>query len=198
MLELANGYRAGGGVTRQETHCHRIVAGARQVVARAGRPIAIQGVRDLDQYACAVAHQRIGPNGTAVVEVDQDFQTIADDLMGFTPLDVGNEAYAARVVLVTRIVKALLFRSVQRVSPLVVRSAPRPPYRLGRDNRFGKIFQALIPDVASLRRATLRQRSGALQIWPYYRQKRRYFAGEPHNCSTKMDSGLASSSYSGP
>ena len=56
----------------------RVVAGGRQVEALAVGPVAQQGVGDLDQAAGAVADQRVGADGAAVVEVDQDLQAAGD------------------------------------------------------------------------------------------------------------------------
>ena len=64
-------------VLRQEAHGDGVVAGRRQVDACLARPVAQQGVGDLDQAARAVADQRVGADGAAVVEVDQDLQALA-------------------------------------------------------------------------------------------------------------------------
>ena len=70
-------------------------------------PIVEQGVGKLDQDAGAVAHQRIGADRAAVIEVLQDLQALGDDVMRFSALDVHDEANAARIVLIARIVQAL-------------------------------------------------------------------------------------------
>ena len=59
-------------VLRQEAHGDGVVAGRRQVDRLLPRPVAQQGVGDLDQAAGAVAHQRVGADGAAMVEIDQD------------------------------------------------------------------------------------------------------------------------------
>ena len=69
-------------VLRQEAHGDGVVAGRRQVDAGLARPVAQQGVGRLDQAAGAVADQRIGADRAAMVEIDQDLQALADDVVG--------------------------------------------------------------------------------------------------------------------
>ena len=102
-------------VLRQEAHGHGVVAGLRQVDALLLRPVAQQAVGDLDQAAGAVAHQRVGADGAAVVEVDQDGKPLAHDGMALPALDVGHEADAAGVVLVARVVKPLFLRQIHQI-----------------------------------------------------------------------------------
>ena len=66
-----------------------------------------KGVRNLDQNARAVAGLRIAAAGAAVRQVDQDLDALEDDVVRFAPFDVGDEADAAGVVLMLRIVEAL-------------------------------------------------------------------------------------------
>jgi hypothetical protein len=67
---------------------------------------AVEVVRDLDQDAGAVAEQRVRAGRPAMVQVQQDLQTLLDDVVALRPLDVGDEADAAGVVLVGRVVQA--------------------------------------------------------------------------------------------
>jgi len=69
--------------------------------------MAQQPVRHLDHAAGAVAHQRVGADRAAVIEIDQNLQTAADDIVRLSALYVRNKADAARVVLVARIIEAL-------------------------------------------------------------------------------------------
>ena len=96
-------------VARQEAHRHGVVAGFRQGQFIFRRPVAQQFVGDLDQAAGAVANQRIGTDRAAMVEVDQNLQALANDLVRFLALDIGDEAHAACIVLVARVVEALRF-----------------------------------------------------------------------------------------
>ena len=62
---------------------------------------------DLDQDAGAVAGVVLAAAGAAVVQVDQRRQAVADQLVRLPPLQVDDEADAAAVVLVPRVVEAL-------------------------------------------------------------------------------------------
>ena len=107
LLEMLDDVVAGCFVARQEAHRHGVAPGGGQRDAVYPSPVVQQGVRHLDQDAGAVADQRISPDRAAVVQVLQDLQTLGDDVMRFSALDVHHEANAARVVLVLGIVKAL-------------------------------------------------------------------------------------------
>jgi len=67
-------------------------------------PVAQQRVRHLDQAAGAVANQWVGADRTAMVEIDQDLQAALDDVVRFSPFDIGDETDAAGIMLVARIV----------------------------------------------------------------------------------------------
>ena len=69
-----------------------------------------KGVGNLDQHAGAVAGLGIAPAGAPVRQVDQDFDPLQDDVVGFFAGDVGHKANPASVVLVARIVKTLRLR----------------------------------------------------------------------------------------
>ncbi len=109
MLHMTDGELARRLVARQKAHRDRVMSERRQAQVSAFRPIAQQRIRHLDQAAGTVADQRIGADRAAMVEVDQDFQAARDDVVRFSPLDVGDETDAAGIVLVARIVKSLSF-----------------------------------------------------------------------------------------
>ena len=67
---------------------------------------AVELVGDLDQDAGAVAHQLVGADRAAVVEVLEDLQALRDDAVRALALDVGDEADAAGIVFVGRVVQA--------------------------------------------------------------------------------------------
>ena len=73
-------------------------------------PVAQERIGNLDQDAGAVADQRIGAHRAAMVEIDQELQALADDLVGLCALDVGDKADAAGVMLVARVVETLFRR----------------------------------------------------------------------------------------
>ena len=81
--------------------------GGGSVDALRGHLGAVELVGDLDQDAGAVAHQLVGADGAAMVEVLEDLQALLDDAVRLAALDVGDEADAAGVVLVGRAVQAV-------------------------------------------------------------------------------------------
>ncbi len=70
----------------------------------------------LNEQARAVAGQRVGSHRAAMGEVQQDADAVGDDGVALAVLDMGNEADAARIMLVARIVEALPHRH-QRTHP---------------------------------------------------------------------------------
>ena len=92
------------GVARQEDVAGGVIARDRQVETA---DCAEERVGDLDEDAGPVAVERIRAGGAAVVEVLEDEHAARDRLMRLLALDVGDEADAARVVLIGRVVQAL-------------------------------------------------------------------------------------------
>ncbi len=95
---------------RQEHHADAVLAGGRKREAEAGAFAREELVRDLDQDAGAVAGFRIAAAGAAVRQVDQDLDALDDDVVGLVAVDVGDEANAAGIVLVSRVVETLGWR----------------------------------------------------------------------------------------
>src|SRR5690606_15695050 len=62
----------------------------------------------------AVAHQRIGADGAAMRQVLEDEEAVLDDLVRLLALHVGDEADAAGIVLVARIIESLRRRQAGR------------------------------------------------------------------------------------
>ena len=81
---------------------------------------AVELVGDLDQDAGAVAHQLVGADRAAVVEVLEDLQALLDDVVRLAALDVGHEADAAGVVL------RAPGRTGRALAALAVRQGSRP------------------------------------------------------------------------
>ncbi|MET3246990.1 hypothetical protein ABIE53_003735 [Burkholderia sp. OAS925] len=103
---------------RQEHHADAVFAERRQGHALPCHFLAIETVRNLDQNARAVAHERIGADSAAVVEILQNLQALLDDLVTFLALDMSDEADAAGVMFVLRVVQPL--RGGNRVNRLLV------------------------------------------------------------------------------
>ena len=94
---------------------HAVLAGGGQVDAEpCGRPPAKKRVRHLQEDAGAVAGVLLAAAGAAVLEVQQDLDRLLDDLVRLAALEVDDEADAAGVVLVARIVEALFPRRPER------------------------------------------------------------------------------------
>ena len=106
VFEQADREVARVGVLRQEAHRHRVATERRQCQVVLLRPVAQQLVRHLDQAAGAVAHQRVGTDRAAMIQIDQDLQPASDDIVRLSALDVDDEAHAARVMLVAGIVQS--------------------------------------------------------------------------------------------
>jgi hypothetical protein len=102
-------------VARQEHEARTVLAVARERDPRLLAGFLIECVGHLDEDARAVACVRLGARGTAVVEVLEDLDRLLEDPVRLASLHVDDEAHAARVVLVPRVVKPLLGR--QAVGP---------------------------------------------------------------------------------
>src|SRR5258708_27198073 len=81
-----------------------------EAVALAGQEL----VGNLEQDPGAVARVDLAPAGAAVLEIEQDLDGILDDIRGLTSPQVDDEADAAGVVLVTRVIETLRTGSVKR------------------------------------------------------------------------------------
>ena len=93
-------------IARHEHEADRVMAGLGQRDAELGGLPGEERVRDLHQDAGAVAGARIGADRAAMLEIEQDRQRVLDDLVRLAVLDVGDEADAAGVRVVDRIVEA--------------------------------------------------------------------------------------------
>ena len=98
---------ARGLVLGQEHHADRVVARRRQLEAFFLGLGDKELVRDLNQHAAAVAGLGIGAGGAAMVEVEQDLEAHPHDVVRLGVVHVGDEADAAGIVLLGRIVEAV-------------------------------------------------------------------------------------------
>ena len=98
-LELLFAGGAGGGLLRQEDHADAVVADCGKLNALRTHLLAVEGVRNLNENARAVAAERIGAHGASMVEVVQNQQRVLNDLVRRPALDVDDGTHAARVVL---------------------------------------------------------------------------------------------------
>ncbi len=93
-------------VARQEGMADGVMAGLGQIDAEFGGLAREELVRDLHQNAGAVAGARVGADRAAMLEVEQDFQRVVDNLVGFAAFDVGDEADPAGILFQRRIVES--------------------------------------------------------------------------------------------
>jgi len=95
---------------RQEDHADTIISDGRQAHALLGHLLAKERVGKLNQNPGAVAHQRIGTDRAAVIQVVQDQQPLLDDRVTLLAPDMRYKTDATGVVLVGGVVEPLPFR----------------------------------------------------------------------------------------
>ena len=67
-------------------------------------------MRNLHENPRAIARVGLATTGSAVIEVDQDRQCIANDLVRFPAFDVNNKTDSAGIVFELRVIKSLFRR----------------------------------------------------------------------------------------
>ena len=100
-----------GGVARHEHEARAILANAGQRDALLLTHFHQKGVRHLQEHAGAVAGIGLAAGGATMVEVFENLDRLAQDLVRRAALHVHDEADAAGVVLKPRVVEALLGRA---------------------------------------------------------------------------------------
>ena len=92
---------------REKDHAHAVLSsvGQRDVRLRAGG--AQECVRDLEEDARAVAGPGVAAYGAPVLEVLEEQQRVAHDVMGSRAPEMRHETHAAPVVLMGRVVQPL-------------------------------------------------------------------------------------------
>ena len=93
---------------RQKHHAHAVFARRRQRETQLGAFAREELVRDLNQDSSAVARFRIAAAGAAMSQVDQDLQSLDDDVVRLHALNIDHETDATGIVFVSRIVETLL------------------------------------------------------------------------------------------
>src|SRR5262249_26649777 len=106
-LDLVFAGDARRGIARQDHHADAVLARRRQLHSLLRHLLAVKAIRDLDQDAGAIGKLRIPAYRAAMREVAQHREPLLDDGVRLAALDVGDEAYAAGVMLVFRPVKPL-------------------------------------------------------------------------------------------
>ena len=97
-------------VGRHEHVTDRVVPGLGQLDLERCGDLFQEGVRDLHQDAGAVAGERVCARRAAMGQVLQDLDAVLDDGVARAALQIGDEADAAGIVLVLRIVESLRLR----------------------------------------------------------------------------------------
>ncbi len=109
-----------GFASRQENHADRVIAGVGQLEIHGFRLFLEQPVGQLHQNTGAIAGQRVGADGAAVVQIDENLDSLANDLMAFAVLDIGDEADTAAIMLVLGVVQTLRLRQSDRCGPILL------------------------------------------------------------------------------
>ena len=88
----------------QKHHAHAVLSKRWQSDADLGHVFAEQGIWNLNQDTCAVAHQGICTHRAAVVEVFQNLERLPHNRMAFLALDVCHKTNTTGVVFVGGVV----------------------------------------------------------------------------------------------
>ncbi len=151
---------------------------ARELEAELGAFGREEPMRNLGQDAATVAERGIRAHRAAMVEIDQDLQTLFENVVRLAVLHVGDKADAAGIMLLGRIVEALGGRR-QRIRPKrasrasrglaerrlgsgVHLSAPRAVADFGRLSF--QIFRRIVDKAAASRAARMASRVGFFSI----------------------------------
>ena len=102
---------------RQKSHADRIFARRREGEAEGFALTRKKLVGDLDQQSGAVARLRITAAGPAVRQVDQNLNSLLDNLVTLLATNAGDKPDATRVVFMRRIVKTLWRRQTVACLP---------------------------------------------------------------------------------
>src|SRR5574344_373257 len=81
------------GLLRQENHPDPVLTGGRQHDTLFGHLIPEELVWDLDQNTGTVPLQRVSTNGTSVIQILQDQQSLLNDTVALLPLHMGYKTY---------------------------------------------------------------------------------------------------------
>src|SRR5262249_33297552 len=92
---------------RQEYHADSVISGLGQGHAKRGPLFAEEPIWSLEQNAGAVSRVLFATTGTAVFEVNEDLQSLLDQIVALAGLEVDDKSYATGVMLIARIVEPL-------------------------------------------------------------------------------------------
>ena len=100
-------------VNGKEDHGHAVCARLGQLNAEFAALAREEDMRNLNQNAGAIARLRITACRSAMGEVDEDLETLADDVVALFALDACHQAHSARIVLIARVVETLGLRKAK-------------------------------------------------------------------------------------
>src|SRR5258708_40465 len=95
---------------RQKRHPNAVSAGLRKLKSQLPALPNEKLMRDLDQHTSSIASLRIAPASTAVRQVDEHLDSLADNLVTLMPRNTRDESDPTSVVLMRRIVQTLGMR----------------------------------------------------------------------------------------
>jgi hypothetical protein len=96
------------GSVGKKSHAYSVLGVGGQGKAQFGTFFPEKLVGDLDQDTRPITAIRVMAAGAAMLHVDEHMQGVFDDVVGFLPLEVGNKANAAGIVLKLRDIERLL------------------------------------------------------------------------------------------
>ena len=91
----------------QKYHADPVLARSRQADSLDRHLFPVQRVGQLDQNTGAVAHEFVGSDRAAMVQILQDLQRILDDVVGLEALDIGDKAHPTGIMLIGLCVQAI-------------------------------------------------------------------------------------------
>ena len=89
---------------RQKHHAHAVLAKRGQGHADLGHVFTEQGVWNLNQDTCAIAHQGVCAHRTAVVKVFQNLERLPHNRVALLAFDVSHKTNTTGVVFVSGVV----------------------------------------------------------------------------------------------
>jgi hypothetical protein len=87
-----------------------VMAGFRQTDSERGHDLLEEGVGNLHEDACAIARERIGAGRAAMGQVLENLKAVPDDRMARAPVEVGDKAHPASIMLALRVVESFRLR----------------------------------------------------------------------------------------
>jgi hypothetical protein len=112
-----------GRVARQEYQTTGVLPRPRQCQAILFRHLLQERVRHLNEHTRAVAGVGLAPTRASMVKIAQNLNGLLHDAVRFPTLYIDDEADAASLVLVPRIVKTLLYRPLSAATRVALLSA---------------------------------------------------------------------------